>query len=202
MPNYARSSSFWELLANSECGKHLLVAHDVLLVSAFYFSIHLFFHFNVCYAILDDKEQSLRTTHGGKYSIRWGIDAKVGLILWCMMNDFTIEVCQDLSFFFLFDFLIWIIGIIRCYWEIGRIFLTKAIEGRIFSCGSAVESPLNRNYSPHRVILHIIGEYHQLCDVDKTTILFVGETLLIHSFTFSYNSPMIIRFFHLYEAKR
>ena len=174
----------------------------MLLVSAFYFAIYFFLHFNVCYAILDDKEQSLRAAHGGKYAVRRGIGAKIGLILQCMMNNLTVEVCQDLSFFFLIDFLIWIIRIIRCYREIGRILLTEAIEGRISSCSSAIESPLDRNYSPHRIVLHIIGKYHQLRDIDEATKLLVGETLLIHSFTFSNNSSMIVWLFYLYEAKR
>ena len=202
MPYYARSSSFRELLADSECGKHLLVAHDVLLIGAFYFTIYFFLHFNVCYAILDDKEQSLRAAHGGKHTVRRSIDAKIGLILRCMMNNLTVEVCQDLSFFFLVDFLIWIIRIIRCYREIGRILLTEAIEGGVSSCSSAIESSLDRNYSPHRIVLHIIRKYHQLCDVDEATKLFVWETLLIHSLAFSYNSSMIVWLFYLYEAKR
>jgi hypothetical protein len=85
--------------------------------------------------------------------------------------------------------------------KLAELFLTEAIEGGVSSCSSAIESSLDRNYSPHRIVLHIIGENHQLRDVDKAPECLVGHSL-VDSVSFSKNSIVIIRFLDFNEGKR
>ena len=119
-----------------------------------------------------------------------------------MVYDLTVKVCQNILFILLVDFFIRIFFVIWCYREIVGILLSKAVEWCVFSCSSAIESSLDGHYAPHGVIFHIVGEYHQLGDVDKSTIFLVGKTLEVHSLTFSHNTTMIVWLLDLHEAKR
>ena len=58
------------------------------------------------------------------------------------------------------------------------------------------------HYTSHRVILHVVGEYHKLSNVDEATELSVRETFKVHPFTLSHHSTMIVWLLHLNEAKR
>lgn len=62
--------------------------------------------------------------------------------------------------------------------------------------------PLYGYDTTQRIIFHIIAEYHQLCNVDETAKLFIGEAFFVHSSAFCQHSSMIIRFLHLYKPKR
>ena len=118
------------------------------------------------------------------------------------MDYLTVELGED-SFFHL-----------RVYREIGivcikggylcsfGILFSEAIERGIASSTSTIERTFNWYHTIQCVVLHIVGENHQLSDIDEATELFIWKASLIHSPTLSYHSPRIIRLLDLNEAER
>ena len=118
------------------------------------------------------------------------------------MDYLTVELGEDIFFH------------LRVYREIGivcieggylcsfGILFSEAIERGIASSTSTIERTFNRYYTIQRVVLHIVGENHQLSDIDEATELFIWKASLIHSPTLSYHSPRIIRLLDLNEAER
>lgn len=119
-----------------------------------------------------------------------------------MMDYLTVEIRQYAFFFILLYAAVRIFFYKWCNRLIGWIFLTKAVERSIFSCSRAIEGTLYWHNASHCIILHIIGEYHQLSDVDETTEFFVWEAFPIHSLALCHHAAVIVRLLYLNKAKR
>ena len=201
MPYNTRRGTLIELVANSQRRKHLLIAHDVLLVSTFNFAVHFLFHLHIGNAILYEEQQTFGAAHGGKYSVGWCIHIQVCLIFRRMMDYLTVEIRQYAFLFILLD------AFVRIFfykWRnrlIRRIFFTEAVERSTFSCSRAIEGALYWYNASHCIILHIVGEYHQLSDIDEPTEFFVRKAFPIHSLALCHHAAMIIRLLYLNKAK-
>ena len=53
------------------------------------------------------------------------------------------------------------------------VFFPEAVEGDERPCSRTIERSLYRNYAAQGIILHVVGEYHQLGDVDEAAELLV-----------------------------
>ena len=197
VPNDARGDAFGEFLANSHRSKQLLIAHDMLLVGRFDFAIHLALHADVSDAIFEDIEQAFGRAHRGDDAIGRCVDAKVGLIFGCGVDDLAVEIGEDAFFGIEVDIEIGIIGMERGNRELCDVVLAEAVERRERACASAIERALDRDNATHGVVLHIVGENHQLSDVDKSAELFVRETFAIHARAFGHHAAVVVRLFDL-----
>ena len=110
------------------------------------------------------------------------------------MDHLTVEIRKDSLFNISIDVLIRVLPDIWCDLCAGRVFFAEAIKWSFFSGRSTVESTLNRHYTTHCVILHIVGENHQLCDINEPAELLVGKALAVHSGALSDHATMVIRF--------
>ena len=118
------------------------------------------------------------------------------------MDYLTVELRED-SFFHLRVYReIGIIGIEGGYLSSFGIFFSEAIERGIVSSTSTIERTFNRYHTIQCVVLHIVGEYHQLSDINEATELFIWKASLIHSSTLGDHPPHIIGLFYLNEAER
>ena len=66
----------------------------------------------------------------------------------------------------------------------------------------AVKYALNRYNSTHGVILHIIGEQHELGNVVESAKFPLGQSDIVFPISFSYNAFLIVRLFDLNVNKR
>ena len=148
---------------------------------------------NVGYAITKQEQKALLAQHGGYDTVGRGVDILVGLILLKVLDDYTVAVLQYPIFVFIRYFLIRIIGNKRF------VLLTEHIEESLALGGATIECTLNR-YTALIVVFLIIGEYHQLRNVEEA-----AKTCFAHScidaFTLSQYPLMIIWFLYLNESQ-
>ena len=80
-----------------------------------------------------------------------------------------------------------------------RILLAKAIEKQFFITAGRIESSLNR-FDIRIIVLHVVGEYHQLRDVNKTTKNLSGEAG-IDAVMFGYDAILVVGLFDLHKGQ-
>ena len=173
MPNNTRFFTSFKSITNCHSSKHLLITHNVFLVSYFNFAIYFAFRFYISNSIFQNKEQSLRTTHRSNNSVCRCINIKISLILRRLFNYLAVKVSKNLFFNFLVNRLIRIISIKRWYRLSRKIVFSKAIKESFLSCASTIKSTFNWNYTAKSRIFHIVRKNHQLSDVYKATKLFI-----------------------------
>ena len=97
------------------------------------------------------------------------------------------------------------IGIVfqkRRYILIGFLLLAETVERHVLASASAIKSALDRHYSAACVVLHVVGEDHQLRDIDEAAESFVGEAVLVHALALGKHTTGVIRFLHLNKDQR
>ena len=132
----------------------------MFLVGALYLAVHFLFHFHISYAILDEEQQAFWATHGCKYTVCRCVHIKVGLVFGRVVNYLTVEIRQYALLIVLLDVFVRIFFYEWRNGKVGWILLTEAVEWCTFSCSRTIESTLNWHNTSHRVIFHVIGEYH------------------------------------------
>ena len=96
------------------------------------------------------------------------------------------------------------IGIVfqkRRYILIGFLLLAETVERHVLASACAIESALDRHYSAACVVLHVVGEDHQLRDIDEAAESLVGESVLVHALALGKHTTGVIRFLHFNKAK-
>ena len=99
-----------------------------------------------------------------------------------------------------FDGKIWVVPIIRGNFQTAWILFSKTVEWRERSCSRTIKCTLNRHNAAQGVVLHVVGEYHQLSYIDKTAELLVRKAFLVHSCALCHHASMIVGLFHFYKA--
>ena len=176
----ARRGTIFQLLTNGQRRKHLLIAHDVFLVGALQSCRPLPFPFlrRQCHTwwgtadVLGYMDVSIRFV--GVFTSRLVWYSGVWWITWQLKSDsmrFSRLVVDAAVEWYSF------INGATGKPPLMDSFLTETVERSTFSCSRTIECALYGHYTPpHRVILHVVGEYHKLSNVDEATELSVWET--------------------------
>ena len=202
MPHHTGCNAFTNLFPDCQSCEHLLIPHDMLLVRGFNLTVHFALRFYICNAVLNEKQQSLRRAHRCNYAVSRCIDIQICLVFWCCVDNLAVEVSKDFLFTVGINVLVGILIDERCNLSSGRVFFTEAVKWGFLSGCCAIECTLNWHNTAHCVILHIVGEKHQLRDIHKSTELLIGETLSVHAGTFRNHTTMVIGLLDLNEHKR
>ena len=197
MPDDARLDTGFQLLPNSQGSKELLVPHDVLLEPGDLFSTgQLNLPVNIGNAISKQIQETLLREQGSEDSVGWSIVCQVRDVLGRTLDGKTVAMGQDDSLVFLRHLIIAIFD--NAYVQF-RICFAKYIEENLVAGGGGIESSLNGN-NPFVVVLLIVGEDHQLRDIDEAT-----EPLVFHpgldAVLFGKNTFCVVRLFNLNEGK-
>ena len=202
MPYNTRCDVFGKLFLNCHRSKHLLITHYMLLVSNFNLSINLTLHLYIRNTVSDDKQQTFRRTHGRNYPVRGRVCIQIGLIFRCCVNNLIIKITQYSQFNSRIYVFIRIVFVVRRNRLIGGIFFSETIKRRVLSRSGAIECTLNRYNSSFCIVLHIIGENHQLRQIYETAEFLIRKSLSIHSCAFSDHTTVIVRFLHFDKCQR
>ena len=152
-------------------------------------------------AIFQQEQQPLWAAHRSKDPVGWGVDIQIGLVFWRRMNNLIVEISQDSLLNLRVDITIRIVLVEWGNRLIQGIFLPETVERGFCLRSCAIERALNGHNPTHCVILHVVGEDHQLRDVDEATKLFVGEALMIHAIRFRNHAAHVVRLLHFDEDK-
>ena len=202
MPHNAGLCTRCQFFTDNHGRKKLLVTHDVLFVAALDLTVLLFFDMQVSDAVLEQKEQTLRAHHRSKHAVRGRVDIEIRLVFRILFQDRNIEIHQDSLFEIRRNRQIRIIGVERCNCSTLWVLFPKAIETRLAFCCRAIEHAFNRDNAALGIVLHVVGENHQLRDVDKTAELFLREPFIIHPLAFGHHAAYVVRLLDLDKNKR
>ena len=78
----------------------------------------------------------------------------------------------------------------------------EAVETRFVFRSRAIEHAFNRDNTALGIVLHVVGENHQLRDVDKTAELFLREPLIVHPLAFGHHTAYVVRLLDLDKHER
>lgn len=82
------------------------------------------------------------------------------------------------------------------------IFLPEAVETRFVFRSRAIEYAFNRDNTALGIVLHVVGENHQLRDIDKAAELFLREPFIIHPLAFDHHAAYVVRLLDLDKHER
>ena len=82
------------------------------------------------------------------------------------------------------------------------ILFPEAVETRFVFRSRAIEHAFNRDNAALGIVLHVVGENHQLRDVDKAAELFLREALVVHPLAFGHHAAYVIRLLDLDKHER
>ena len=202
MPHNAGCRTRCQFFTDNHGRKKLLVTHDVLFVAALDLAILLFFDMQVSDAVLEQKEQTLRAHHRSKHAVRGRVDIEIRLVFRILFQDRNIEIHQHSLFEIRRNRQIRIIGVERSNRRALGILFPKAIETRFVFRRRAIEHAFNRDNAALGIVLHVVGENHQLRDVDKATELFLRKALVVHPLAFGHHAAYVIRLLDLDKHER
>ena len=82
----------------------------------------------------------------------------------------------------------------------GRIFFTEAVKKQLFIATGRIERTLDR-FHIVIIVLHVVGEHHNLCDVGEPTEYLFGKPL-IHTSMLCNDAVPVVWFLHFNECQR
>ena len=121
------------------------------------------------------------------------IDILVGLIFLEILYDHTVAMLQHFIFVLIRYLLVWKI------WNKRLVLLTEHIEESLSLSRAAIECTLDR-HTALIVVLLIVGEYHQLRNVEEAAEARLAHTG-VYAFTLRQNTLMIIGLLHLDKSQ-
>ena len=202
MPHNAGRCTRCQFFTDNHGRKKLLVTHDVLFVAALDLAILLFFDMQVSDAVLEQKEQTLRAHHRSKHAVRGRVDIEIRLVFRILFQDRNIEIHQDSLFEIRRNRQIRIIGVERRDCRTLGVLFPEAVETRFVFRSRAIEHAFNRDNTALGIVLHVVGENHQLRDVDKTAELFLRKALVVHPLAFGHHAAYVVRLLDLDKHER
>ena len=202
MPHNAGRRTRCQFFTDNHGRKKLLVTHDVLFVAALDLAILLFFNMQVSDAVLEQKEQTLRAHHRSKHAVRGRVDIEIRLVFRILFQDRNIEIHQDSLFEIRRNRQIRIIRMERRNCRTLRVLFPKAVETRLVFRSRAIENAFNRDNTALGIVLHVVGENHQLRDVDKAAELFLREAFVVHPLAFGHHAAYVVRLLDLDKHER
>ena len=176
----------------------MLVPHDVLLEPGDLFSTgQLDLPVNIGDAVTKQIQEALLGEQGSEDSVGRSIVCQVRDVFGRTLDGKAVSMRQDDSLIF-FRYLV--VAIPDDAYVKFRVCFAEYIEEDLIAGGGGVEGPLNRN-NPFVVVLLIVGEDHQLRDVDEAT-----EPLVLHpglnAVLFGKDTLGIVGLLNLNESKR
>ena len=140
-------------------------------------------------------QQVKQTLTGAKRSqnrVRGSVILLIGLIFWRRLDDTVVRIFQDVILHIVLQLSVWEVT------DEVIVFLSEDIEDYLLFCTTAIEGSLKRHLR-REVIMLVIAEDHQLCQVQETTELGIRETSIVHAMVFLEHAAMIIRHLHFNE---
>ena len=149
---------------------------------------------DVCDTVTEQVEKSLLTKHGSEDSIGGSVNSLVGVILLQILDDNAVAVLQHNVLRLFGQLYNWVVT------DKVFVLLSKYIKESLFLCCAAVERTLYW-HSVIVVVFLIVGEYHQLCEVEETPEA-TPTHALVDALSLGKNALMVIGFLDLNKSQR